>query len=110
MSIFPLKIEHMFYIISLRTAPRCNKKEESLENQEDEKMELYHAGCPHCGHWNDNLYLEETNGTFECEECGEIISFVRFRYADLSETVEENGDLPPVVYGIYRKRSHRKAV
>ncbi|MBR1757721.1 MAG: hypothetical protein IJ744_03200 [Lachnospiraceae bacterium] len=74
-------------------------------------MELYHAGCPHCGHWNDNLYLEETNGTFECEECGAVISFVRFRYADLSETeMETNGDLPPVVYGIYKKRNHKKAV
>ena len=72
-------------------------------------MELYHAGCPHCGHWNENLYLEDTNGTFECEECGAVICFVRFKLAEeLEKERESDGSLPPVVYGIYKKHGHRK--
>ena len=35
-------------------------------------MELYRADCPCCGHTNRNLYLEETNGFFECEACGQV--------------------------------------
>ena len=26
--------------------------------------------CPHCGTVNKNMYLDETEGWFECEKCG----------------------------------------
>ena len=32
-------------------------------------MKTYDKICPKCGHLNKNLYLEETNGWMECEEC-----------------------------------------
>ena len=35
-------------------------------------MGLYQAICPCCGRLNRNLYLEETEGFFECEACGQI--------------------------------------
>lgn len=35
-------------------------------------MGLYNASCPCCGHMNKNLYLEETEGFFECEACGQV--------------------------------------
>ncbi len=35
-------------------------------------MGLYNASCPCCGHMNKNLYLEETEGVFECEACGQV--------------------------------------
>ena len=33
-------------------------------------MSNWHASCPYCGHRNENLYLDETDGLFECERCG----------------------------------------
>ena len=33
-------------------------------------MKSYDVICPNCGHVNQNLYLDETNGWMECEECG----------------------------------------
>ena len=35
-------------------------------------MGLYQAICLCCGRLNINLYLEETEGFFECEACGQI--------------------------------------
>ena len=35
-------------------------------------MGLYQANCPFCGHVNKHLYLEETEGFFECEACGQV--------------------------------------
>ena len=35
-------------------------------------MGLYQAICPCCGHVNKHLYLEETEGFFECEACGQV--------------------------------------
>ena len=35
-------------------------------------MRLFNAECPFCGHINTNLYLEETEGFFECEACGKV--------------------------------------
>ena len=35
-------------------------------------MGLHQAICPCCGRLNRNLYLEETEGFFECEACGQI--------------------------------------
>ena len=36
-------------------------------------MGLYNASCPCCGHMNRDMYLEETEGFFECEACGKIV-------------------------------------
>ena len=36
-------------------------------------MELYNASCPCCGHMNRSMYLEETEGFFECEACGQVV-------------------------------------
>ena len=33
-------------------------------------MSNWHASCPYCGQRNENLYLDETDGLFECERCG----------------------------------------
>lgn len=33
-------------------------------------MRQYDVKCPICGHMNYNLYLEETDGWMECENCG----------------------------------------
>lgn len=35
-------------------------------------MKTYYAKCPCCGQWNNNLLLEETEGWFECEKCGQV--------------------------------------
>ena len=35
-------------------------------------MRVYDAFCPVCGHRNNGLYLEETDGYLECENCGTI--------------------------------------
>ena len=32
-------------------------------------MKKYDIICPHCGHRNNDLYLQETEGWFECENC-----------------------------------------
>ena len=33
------------------------------------KFKKYDVYCPACGHLNKNLYLEETHGWMECENC-----------------------------------------
>ena len=35
-------------------------------------MKVYSARCPDCGFMNRGLYLEETDGWFECEFCGSL--------------------------------------
>lgn len=30
---------------------------------------LYDVRCPYCGTWNRKLYLEETDGSMECQCC-----------------------------------------
>ena len=37
-------------------------------------MNTYDVKCPHCGHINKNLYLEETDGWMECEKCAQLSS------------------------------------
>ncbi len=32
-------------------------------------MKQFNVRCPHCGTVNKRLYLEETDGWFECEKC-----------------------------------------
>ncbi len=41
-------------------------------------MNTYDAACPHCGHRNTNMYLEETDGWMECERCGKLHQFIQF--------------------------------
>ena len=36
-------------------------------------MRTYDVTCPCCGHRNINLYLEETEGWMECENCSEVV-------------------------------------
>ena len=38
---------------------------------------LYDAVCPYCGKINRNLYLGETGGTMECDNCFEIVKLKR---------------------------------
>ena len=33
-------------------------------------MICYQVDCPYCGQRNAEVYLDETNGLFECERCG----------------------------------------
>ena len=40
-------------------------------------MKMYNAICPCCGHSNYDLYLEETEGWMECEECGEVSQVIK---------------------------------
>ena len=37
---------------------------------------MYDVICPHCGHRNYNLYLDETKGWMECEKCGKLHQFL----------------------------------
>ena len=32
-------------------------------------MKTFDVSCPVCGHMNHNLFLEETDGWMECENC-----------------------------------------
>ena len=41
-------------------------------------MKLFDAKCPICGKVNHNLYLEETHGWMECEQCQNIIKVLPF--------------------------------
>ena len=42
-------------------------------------MRAYDATCPHCGHRNIDMYLEETEGWMDCENCGKLHEFTQFR-------------------------------
>ena len=42
-------------------------------------MLAYDATCPHCGHRNIDMYLEETDGWMECDKCGTLHQFEKFR-------------------------------
>ena len=35
-------------------------------------MKMYQGRCRFCGKWNENMFLEETGGLFECEACGRM--------------------------------------
>ena len=35
-------------------------------------MKMYEVTCRACGHVNSNLYLEDSCGWMECEECGTL--------------------------------------
>ena len=44
------------------------------ERKARNRMNLYSAVCPICGKINQNLLLEETEGTMECESCGSVVN------------------------------------
>ena len=56
-------------------------------------MKIYHAQCLCCGQWNYNLYLEETEGWFECEKCGRVSRLFPFKAEDLPMLTKENWHL-----------------
>ena len=39
------------------------------------KVKRFDVKCPACGKVNRDLFLEETNGCFECDNCGIITMF-----------------------------------
>ena len=41
-------------------------------------MKKYNASCPCCGHRNNDLYLDETEGWMECEKCGELAQVSKY--------------------------------
>ena len=41
-------------------------------------MKKYNASCPCCGHRNNSLYLDETEGWMECEKCGELAQVSKY--------------------------------
>ena len=43
------------------------------ERKARNRMNLYSAVCPICGKINQNLLLEETEGTMECDNCGIVV-------------------------------------
>ena len=40
-------------------------------------MKKYIAICPHCGHINRDLYLDETEGMMECEKCRRLARIMK---------------------------------
>ena len=36
-------------------------------------MRTYDVDCPCCGHRNNALYLEDSKGWMECENCGRAV-------------------------------------
>lgn len=46
-------------------------------------MKTHHAQCPCCGQWNYNLFLEETEGLFECELCGQVSQLLSYHSGTL---------------------------
>ena len=42
-------------------------------------MEQYDVKCPKCGHENKDLFLEETEGWFICENCQHEHQVPRFK-------------------------------
>ena len=56
------------------------------------------------------MYLEETDGTFECEACGQVTHLEKFRFGELptfewAQMVKEH----PEMRDIYERHNHRKA-
>lgn len=49
-------------------------------------MKAIDVRCPICGTLNRRLFFEETDGTFECESCNEVIN-----------TTIVNGERVPIV-------------
>ena len=46
-------------------------------------MKTYDVKCPICGHVNHNLFLEETDGWMECDNCKQIMKSTQFGEREL---------------------------
>jgi formylmethanofuran dehydrogenase subunit B len=64
-------------------------------------MKTYTAICPKCGAVNDNLYLEETDGSFECCHCLTVCQADRSLY----DGSKRNTRRSPAVYTVAGKSS-----
>ena len=74
-------------------------------------MSNWHESCPYCGQRNENLYLDETDGLFECERCGLVTRIVK--YTDASRwpfCMEITKELYSHVSGLSEKAGQKKAV
>ena len=64
-------------------------------------MQGYDVRCPACGHINQHVYLEETDGFMECEKCGLVTK-------EVWRVAQEIGPLPihtgKELADLYRKR------
>jgi len=56
-------------------------------------MKIYHAQCPCCGQWNYNLFLEETEGLFECEVCGQVSQLLSYHTENIPVLTSEDWNL-----------------
>lgn len=65
-------------------------------------MKVYSARCPDCGFMNRGLYLEETDGWFECEFCGSL----QYAGSGVEVYVESEGTTPESSAG--RAAPHRR--
>jgi DNA-directed RNA polymerase subunit RPC12/RpoP len=45
-------------------------------------LKTYSVRCCRCGRLNTDLLLEETDGLFECEECGTVNLCIPFRASE----------------------------
>ncbi len=43
-------------------------------------MKTYKCECPECKAMNENLLLDETDGWFECSECGAVSKPLDYTY------------------------------
>ena len=46
--------------------------------KETEMNKSHDVICPYCGAVNRELFLDETDGVMECEECGQVVKVVEF--------------------------------
>ena len=68
-------------------------------------MRKFNAICPVCGRMNRQLYLEETYGSFECEDCGTVS--VRPAYSLVGEP-EKQPDKTNVIASGTRERMTKR--
>ena len=62
------------------------------------KEKEYDCVCPECGTPNRSLYLQETDGLYECEGCGAIIQTVYHgsRCVSVSVTLKDKRSIQSV--------------
>jgi len=56
-------------------------------------MKIYHAQCPCCGQWNYNLFLDETEGLFECEACRQVSRLLSYHPENIPVLTSEDWNL-----------------
>ena len=66
-------------------------------------MKTYDVKCPVCGHRNESLYLDETEGWMECEECGSV-SVVSIQRTEKRSTASFCPEITEMLYGICLER------